>query len=262
MGLAILVWILTVGVISLCVGGVWWFPAPISQHAFNFDTHFSRMLWVAGAIFLMAQGLLGYAILRFRDQGRRATHSEGNTRLEVVWTMVTAVVFIGFALIGNKIWASVHMDKSGDAPIKIEVLAKQFSWNFRYPGPDGKLGRTDVKFIRDSAGNPFGIDAQDPAGRDDVISSAIRVPRGMLVELTLRSRDVIHNFFVRELRLKQDIVPGMAIPLRFRAGKEGTYEVPCSELCGLGHHQMRTTLIVMSAEDFQNWLKDEDRKPR
>ena len=82
------------------------------------------------------------------------------------------------------------------------------------------------------------------------------------MELTLRSRDVIHNFFVRELRLKQDLVPGMAIPLRFQADKSGTYEVPCSELCGLGHHQMRTTLIVMEQDEYQRWLDDEARKPR
>ena len=262
MPLAFLVWILTMFVIYLCASHRWWFPAAISQHGLNFDSHFSVLLWVSGAIFLLAQGLLGFAILRFRDTGRRAKHSEGNTKLEIVWTGSTAVIFIGFALIGNGIWASVHLDKSAVAAIKIEVLAKQFSWNFRYPGPDGKLGRTDVKFISDSAGNPFGIDPTDPAGVDDVVSSAVRVPRGSLVELTLRSRDVIHNFFVRELRLKQDLVPGMAIPLRFQADKSGTYEVPCSELCGLGHHQMRTTLIVMEQEEYQRWLDDEARKLR
>lgn len=262
MPLAFLVWILTVFVIYLCTSRLWWFPAAISQHGLNFDSHFLLMLWVSGAIFLLAQGLLGIAIFRFRDTGRRATYSDGNKRLEIVWTSATAVIFIGFALIGNGIWASVHLDKVAVAPIRIEVLAKQFSWNFRYPGTDGKLGRTDVKFISDSAGNPFGIDPKDPAGVDDIVSSAVRVPRGSLVELTLRSRDVIHNFFVRELRLKQDLVPGMAIPLRFQADKSGTYEVPCSELCGLGHHQMRTTLIVMEPEEYQRWLDDEARKPR
>ncbi len=262
MPLAFLVWILTVFVIYLCASRLWWFPAAISQHGLNFDSHFALLLWVSGAIFLLAQGLLGFAILRFRDTGRRSIHSEGNTKLEMVWTLATAVIFIGFALIGNGIWASVHLDKAAIASIKIEVLAKQFSWNFRYPGADGKLGRTDVKFISDSAGNPFGIDPKDPAGVDDVVSSSVRVPRGSLVELTLRSRDVIHNFFVRELRLKQDLVPGMAIPLRFQADKSGTYEVPCSELCGLGHHQMRTTLIVMEQEEYQRWLDDEARKPR
>ncbi len=262
MGLAFLVWLLTAVILYLTARGPWWFPAPISQHGAEFDKHFTTLLWITGAIFVAAQLLLGYAIVRFKSRGQYATHSEGNNKLELLWTSATAILFIGFALAANGIWASVHLDQATEAALKIDVLAKQFSWNFRYPGPDGKLGRTDVKFINDSTGNPFGLDEKDPAAKDDVISSTIRVPVNTLVELNLRSRDVIHNFFVRELRIKQDLVPGMTIPLRFKAQKEGTYEVPCSELCGLGHHQMRTTLIVMSNEDFTRWLVDEGRKSR
>ena len=135
--------------------------------------------------------------------------------------------------------------------MKIEVMAKQFAWSFRYPGPDGKFGRTDLKLINDAGGNPFGIDDKDPAGKDDIVSASLKVPAGKPIQLIMRSRDVIHNFFVRELRLKQDIVPGMEIPFHFQADVIGVYEVPCSELCGLGHHQMRTTLEVMSAGRFR-----------
>jgi cytochrome c oxidase subunit 2 len=103
----------------------------------------------------------------------------------------------------------------------------------------------------------FGIDEADPAGKDDIVNAAVKVPVGKPIKLVMRSRDVIHNFFVRELRMKQDIVPGMEIPFHFQADQIGTYEIPCSELCGLGHSQMRSTLEVMSEADFEKWKKDQ-----
>ena len=163
---------------------------------------------------------------------------------------VTAVIFIGLAIAGQGIWAGVHL-RSDASALKVEVLAKQFAWSYRYAGPDGVFSRTDVKAIDDAGGNPFGV-----VGGDDIVAPILRVPAGRPVELLLKSRDVIHNFFVRELRIKQDVVPGMTIPLRFTADKPGTYEVPCSELCGLGHHQMRGTLVVMPPDEFDAWLRE------
>src|SRR5437773_11803153 len=125
------------------------------------------------------------------------------------------------------------------------------------PGPDSKLGRTDLKFINDANRNPFGIDESDPAGKDDIVNAALKIPVGKPILLILKSRDVIHNFFVRELRLKQDLVPGMEIPFPFTADQTGTYEVACSELCGLGHHQMRTTLEVMWEADFNRCKQEQ-----
>jgi cytochrome c oxidase subunit II len=106
----------------------------------------------------------------------------------------------------------------------------------------------------------MGIDEKDPAGKDDIVSASLKVPVGKPVKLLLRSRDVIHNFFVRELRLKQDLVPGMDIPFHFQADKVGIYEVPCSELCGLGHFQMRTTMQVMSESEFEQWKQQQAQK--
>ena len=135
--------------------------------------------------------------------------------------------------------------------MQIQVLAKQFAWSSAIAGPDGKFGRTDIKLINDANGNPFGLDEKDPAAKDDIVSASLKVPVGKPIMLILRSRDVIHNFFVRELRMKQDIVPGMEIPFHFQADKIGTYEVPCSELCGLGHHQMRTHHASDGASGFR-----------
>jgi cytochrome c oxidase subunit 2 len=253
--LAAIVWALTAVITVLFVGKVWWFPESISAHGADYDAHFHTTLVVVGVIFILAQAALGWVIFRYRDRGQTPSHSHGNNRLEVAWTTATAVLFIGAVLLSTRIWAAVHIAPPPAGALRIELYAKQFAWNFRYPGPDGKFGRTDIRLINDAGGNPLGIDDKDPAGKDDIVSATLRVPVHIPVILSLHSRDVIHNFFVRELRLKQDVVPGMEIPLWFQADKIGAYEVPCSELCGLGHHQMRTTLEVVSQADFERWLK-------
>jgi len=255
--LALIVWILTIAIYVLFLGKFWWFPPPISAHGQAYDQQFTITLAVTGVIFFLAQMALGYAVMRFRARGQRVQYSHGNNKLEVLWTSAAAFLFVGLVLMGTRIWAGVHFEKAPPDALEIQLLAKQFAWSFRYPGPDGKFGRTDIKFINDANGNPFGIDESDPAGKDDITNAALKVPVGKPILLTMRSRDVIHNFFVRELRMKQDLVPGMEIPFHFQADKIGTYEVPCSELCGLGHSQMRTTMQVMSEEDFEKWKKDQ-----
>ncbi len=255
--LAPIVWILTVVICYFFVAQTWWFPPSISQHGALYDAQFMRTLVVVGVVFFLAQFALGYVIVKFRDDGGRADYSHGNNKLEALWTSAAAVLFVGLILTGANIWAQVHFEDAPAGAIEVEVMAKQFAWSFRYPGPDGKFGRTDLKLINDAAGNPMGIDEKDPAGKDDIVSASLRVPAGKPVKLLLRSRDVIHNFFVRELRLKQDLVPGMDIPFHFQADKTGIYEVPCSELCGLGHYQMRTTLQVLSEAEFEQWQQQQ-----
>ena len=258
--LAPVVWILTVVICYFFVAQTWWFPPPISEHGVTYDAQFMRTLWVVGIIFFLAQFALGYVIVKFKDDGRRAGYSHGNNKLEALWTSAAAVLFIGLVLMGANIWAKVHFEDAPADAVQVEVMAKQFAWNFRYPGPDGKFGRTELKLINDAAGNPLGIDEKDPAGKDDIVSASLKVPAGKPIKLLLRSRDVIHNFFVRELRLKQDLVPGMDIPFHFQADKVGVYEVPCSELCGLGHFQMRTTMQVMSESEFEQWKQQQAQK--
>ena len=259
--LAPVVWVLTVVICYFFIAQTWWFPPPISQHGLDYDSQFMRTLVVVGIIFFLAQFALGYVIVKFKDDGRRAQYSHGNNKLEAIWTSAAAVLFIGLVLMGAKIWAGVHFEEAPANAMIVEVMAKQFAWSFRYPGPDGKFGKTDLKLINDAAGNPMGIDEKDPAGKDDIVSASLRVPVGKPINLRMQSRDVIHNFFVRELRMKQDIVPGMEIPFHFQADKVGIYEVPCSELCGLGHFQMRTTMQVMSDSDFEQW-KQQQQAPK
>jgi cytochrome c oxidase subunit 2 len=132
-------------------------------------------------------------------------------------------------------------------------------FNFRYPGPDGKFGRLDPKQVSASTGNPLGIDENDPAGKDDIVMPTLTVPVNHQVELLIRSQDVIHNFYVRELRLQQDSVPGMVIPIHFTANQTGHYEIMCTQLCGLGHYRMRSFLDVVSEADYQNFLKQQQQ---
>lgn len=253
MFLAVLIWVVALLVAAAFAIRRWWFPVAINAHAQAFDSYFTVNLLIIGVAFVAVQLALGWAILRYRSKGGRAHYSEGNHKLEIFWTSVTLVLFLGGAIASARMWSTIHLDTT-PAAFRVEVAAKQFAWSFRYAGPDGKFGRTEAKLVNDASGNPFGIDEKDPGGKDDVTGSTLRIPAGVTIELLLRSRDVIHNFFVRELRIKQDVVPGMDIPFRIRADRPGEYEVACSELCGLGHHQMRSVLIVMPPEEFRQWL--------
>ncbi|PYV16767.1 MAG: cytochrome c oxidase subunit II [Acidobacteria bacterium] len=240
----------------IVINRMWWFPDPISTIAPAIDAQFDRTMLFSGTIFVLAQVALGLLIFRFRDRGQRSSYSHGSTALEVIWTTATAVIFIGLALAARSAWASLHFMGPDPGSIEIEVTGAQFEWQFRYPGPDGKFGSTDPRLISESAGNPLGLDLNEPAAKDDVVVPEIAVPVNRPVELILRTKDVIHNFAVPQLRIKQDSVPGLAIRIHFTTNKIGEYEVACMELCGLGHYKMRTTFRVLSDQDFEKWLKD------
>ena len=182
-----------------------------------------------------------------------ASSTKGHRGLELTWLATTAALFLTLALLGSRGWAKVPTTAPGKEII--EVHSHQFAWNFRYPGPDGRFGRTGIEFISDAGGNPVGIDSKDPAGKDDIVTANLRIPAQRDVLLLLHSRDVIHDFFVPELRTKQDIVPGMEIPLEIHVDQPGSYEIACAELCGLGHSQMRSLLIVMPPAEYDQWKR-------
>jgi cytochrome c oxidase subunit 2 len=244
----LLLLILTIASCSVFAFHPAWFPLPISAEALLYDRQFTRTLWITGIIFIVLQVLLAWTVLR----GRRRPGGGREPRfLEAAWLIATAVLFLTMAGLGSRGWAKVA-SASADKET-IEVYAHQFAWNFRYAGPDRRFGRTKIELISDSGGNPLGIDPGDPDGKDDIVTANLRVPAGRDVLLLLHSRDVIHDFFVRELRTKQDIVPGMEIPLGIRVEIPGQYEIACAELCGLGHSQMRAFMIAMPAGDYDRW---------
>ncbi|MEK6284570.1 MAG: cytochrome c oxidase subunit II [Acidobacteriota bacterium] len=234
---------------------LFWFPEGISEHAPLIDAQFMRTLVVVGIAFTAAQVALGYAVIRFGRKGdARAVYSHGSNKLEVTWTIVTAVVFVVLAVLGQRVWAQLHLTAAADNAARVEVVAQQFQWNFHYSGADGAFGRTEARYIDDSALNFVGLDPTDPAGKDDAQLTTLIVPKDRQVELTLKSKDVIHSFFVPALRFKQDTVPGMAIKVHFTANKEGKYEIPCAELCGSLHHNMKSNMIVIPADEFDRLM--------
>jgi cytochrome c oxidase subunit II len=241
------------------VHDVWrWFPPAITAFGLQIDEQFHRTLWITGVVFVLAQLGLAWAVFRFRDTGQKATFFEGNTTMEFAWTLATIVMFVGLGLYGEHAWAEAHFQGAAPGALLVEVTGQQFTWNFRYAGPDGQFGQTKPELVSASTGNPLGVDPKDPNGKDDVVFPVMYVPAGHEVEILIRTQDVTHSFYVRELRLKQDAVPGMVIHMHFDATVIGQYEIACAELCGLGHYKMRSFLNVVSQEDFDKWMHDQE----
>jgi len=255
--LAVFFWAVGVVTVLIFAGHVWWLPELVSVEGAAMDQQFVLTLCVAGATFFLAQVGLGSLIWRYRARGtERAEHWHESPKLEMTWTVVTAIVFIGLGIQGSRLWADYFLYEAPKNVLMVEVTAQQFVWNIRYAGPDGRFGRTDPKLINDAQVNYIGLDAKDPASRDDVLTqNLMAVPVNRPVQVILRTKDVTHSFFVPPLRVKQDAVPGMAIRVHFTATKEGQYEIACAELCGMQHYKMRGLLLVMPDADYQAWLK-------
>jgi len=257
LALCLFFWAVATITVGILVGKVWWLPELISVHGAEIDRQLVLTLIIAGVVFFLAQVGLGLFIWKFRRRGtERASYWHENSKLEATWTTLTLILFLGLGIEGDRIWAGYFMHQSPPDAVVIEVTAQQFAWNFRYPGADGVFGRTRPQLIDDSGGNYIGLDPKDPAGKDDVTAQNIlAVPVNREVRVILRSKDVTHSFFVPQLRVKQDAVPGMGIQVHFTATKTGEYEVACAELCGMQHYKMRARLLVMQEGEFQNWLK-------
>ncbi len=252
----LLIWALTAISVIVLLRGVGAAPEAISQAGRDIDSQFYLTLAITGVVFVIAQGLLGWFIWQYRE-GREGTvtYIHGNNKIEVGGGVVIGVVFVALALLGQKAWAALHLAGETEDALHVEVTGQQFAWNIRYPGKDGVLGETAPQFVETV--NPIGISPRDPAGKDDVMSiNKLVVPVNRPVQLNLKSLDVLHDFFMPALRIKQDTVPGLSIPLRFKAEKTGTYDVACAELCGQGHYSMKATLEVMEPAQFEAWLAE------
>ncbi len=237
------------------IAKTWWFPPSITPVGNQIDQQFFITFVLTGIVFVLAQVALAWMIFRYRDHGQKAKFVRGNHALEVIWTTITLVIFVGLGIMAARAWGEVHFGGPAPGALEVEVTGVQFQWNFRYPGPDGKFGRIVTKDIDASVGNPLGLDPNDPEAKLNPVSPDLYLPVNRPIELMLRSQDVIHSFFVRELRIKQDAVPGLVIPIHFEIDKTGDYEITCNQLCGLGHYHMHAMLHVMSQADFDQWEK-------
>ncbi len=217
-----------------------WFPPCVTTYGKSIDGLFYVILWMVTITFVLTEGLLVYFILRNTGRGgSRASYAHGNHTLEMVWTAVPALllIFIAFSQMGA--WSTVKMDFPQEGPYTpatplMEVYATQFDWRVRYPDPQGNFQGEDVIEV------PYDI----------------YVPVDTKVVFRLKSRDVLHSFFVPRFRLKQDAVPGMSIPVWFEATETGDYDLICAELCGWGHYKMAGRVHVLARDEFERWLAD------
>ena len=254
--LAALLLILIIASLYLFVAKPYWFPTLASVHGQRIDSLFMVVLVVSGIAFVLVQGALGFFVARYGENGReRAAYWHDNPRAEAFLLIGTAVILTILVFMGQRVWASIYfVDAPADALV-VQVTGEQFQWNFHYAGPDGAFGRTDTKLITST--NNIGLDRTDPAAKDDVVTlSEMHFPVGRPVKVRLRSKDVIHSFFLPNLRIKQDAVPGMAIEVWFTPNRAGTYEIACAELCGLAHYRMKGALTIdESQQAFDTWLR-------
>ena len=225
----------------------WWWPAEVSTYGQNIDGLFRLIAFMILIFFVLTEGLLIWCVWKFsqkRDDKAEFTH--GSHKLELLWTGIPAVLLVVIAISQMSTFAEVKFaGATEDEPIFADIFAAQFDWRFRYPGADGRLGTAD------DIESPFELVA----------------PVGEKVVMTLRSRDVLHSFFVPMLRLKQDAVPGMSIPVWFEVDPEqfeaqknedGELEMDliCAELCGWGHYKMAGRVRIVTREAFDAWIEE------
>jgi cytochrome c oxidase subunit II len=259
--LALAIVIIAILSVWMFVSGYWWFPDSISEHGEAIDTQFIRTAWVVAFAFVASQLALAYAVVKFGRKGNeRAIYSHGNNKLEAIWTVVTAIIFVVLAVMGQIVWYNLHVTEAAPGAVPINVVAQQFQWNFHYAGKDGTLGKTDAKFINDGSLNFVGLDPDDESGKDDIQMSTLIVPEKRPVSMKLRSKDVIHDLFIPALRIKQDAVPGMNVGMHFTATKPGKYEIACAELCGSLHYNMKTFMLVLPQDEYDKLVEMSEDK--
>jgi len=211
-----------------------WLPEDVSTFGSEIDSLFYVIYYITGGAFILVTVLMILFLILYRHrEGRRATYSHGNTALEITWTIIPAVVFLALSFMSVSSWGKIK-SHAPPSDFQLQVTAKQFNWEAVYPGPDGKFATED----------------------DLQIDNDIHVPVNKVIRIILKSKDVIHSFFLPNLRVKQDAVPGRDILVWFEATKPGKYELPCAELCGFGHSGMLGWLYVHTPEEYAKWAKE------
>jgi cytochrome c oxidase subunit 2 len=237
-------------------------PVQASTHAADIDDMIVIVHWLMFALFVGWGIFFTYVLIRFRKganpkasyAGAKGKISKG---LEVGVVIAEMVLLLFYAI---PAWARrVTQFPAESEAVVVHVIAEQFQWNVHYPGPDGKFGRTKPELV--AADNPIGLDKSDPAAKDDITTiNQLNLPVNRPVLVHLSSKDVIHSFGLYEMRVKQDAVPGLSIPVWFIPNRVGEYEITCSQLCGLGHFRMRGFVTIQSEADYRSWLADQAKQ--
>lgn len=213
-----------------------WLPENISTIGEEIDKLWNGIFVLVTVAFFLTEGALVWFVFRYRERpGRKAYYFPDHKGLETIWWVVPGAVLLFLALYQWNTWAEAKLRVPDEqTALRVQINAKQFEWNVRYPGPDGEFATED----------------------DITLTNQLYIPMGKNILIQLRAVDVIHSFFLPNLRVKQDIVPGTTTLVWFDATKTGTYEIACSELCGLGHYRMRARLFISTQEEFDAWLQE------
>ena len=236
-------------------------PPNYSAHGGELDALNVYVHWLMLILFIGWGLLFAFMVLRFRASKHKTASYHGTKSHAAKWAeigifVVECVLLFGISIPAWSRWTRPEIAKN---PLEIRVVGEQFAWNVHYAGPDGIFGRTDAHHVTSS--NPLGIDPADPHAKDDVATLNqlhLVVDRDVVIRLT--SKDVIHSFFLPYMRVKQDTIPGMEIPVHFRptrtSGAE-TWEIACAQLCGLGHYRMKGQYQVQTKADFDKWMAEQ-----
>ena len=214
-----------------------WLPEAASTYAWAIDEVFYIIYIITGLAFLLVTVLMFWFLLQYKARpGRRAHYSHGNVALELTWTIVPTLVFLGIFFYSQSTWSIIKYPTAfPEYDLEVRVVAKQFAWEFHYAGPDGEFDTDD----------------------DKMFDGEMHVPVNKVIGMALVGSDVIHSFFVPEFRLKQDILPRREIPAWFNATKTGRFEAPCAELCGPGHSGMKGWVNVYDEAEYEAWVAEQ-----
>ena len=234
-------------------------PVQASAHAGEIDQMIILIHYLMFILFIGWGIYFVWVLIRFRAAANPKADYTGVTShtssyLEIAIAAIEAVLLIGFAI---PAWANrVNEFPPEEESTVVRMIARQFEWHAHYAGPDGRFGRRDLSHITPT--NAVGLDRSDPAAADDVVSiNRMNLPVDKPAILYLTTQDVIHSLGIAEMRVKQDIIPGMEIPMWFVPTRAGDYQINCSQLCGLGHYRMKAEVTVQSQAEFDAWLAEE-----
>ena len=238
-------------------------PVLASEHGKSVDDLIIYMHLLMAALFLGWIIYFFYVLLRFNHKANPKADYHGvrshlSTWIEGVVAVVELAILFGMAI---PLWAhAVNSLPPENESTVLRVVAQQFGWNVRYAGPDKMFGKQDPKLV--SSGNIFGVDPKSPGAADDFAKlDDMHVPMNENVIVHISSLDVIHSFKVIALRVCQDAIPGMTIPVWFRATQAGRYQINCAQLCGAGHANMtRGFITIESRADFDKFISDQVKK--
>lgn len=255
MALAIVLVLLVIGTVIFHFASPWYFTE-IASNWGTIDTTVNITFWVTGIVFILVNLFLAWCIWKYHHHRGQKAHFEPESKKLEWWLTIGTAVGVA-AMLAPGLWVWGTFVEVPDDAVEVEVVGQQWHWSFRYPGDDGQFGKTDVRKM--TVDNPFGIDPEDPAGRDDILvhRPELHLELGQPVKLLLRSKDVLHNFTVAQFRVKMDLVPGMVTYAWLTPTREGRFDILCEEFCGVAHHAMRGVVVVEPRAAQRAWLAEQ-----